>query len=833
MKHLLTAILSLLFLAACSTTERLPEGEQLYLGIKSIHYTDGRHKVKEDKEKHNAETEENEEGVITSIADAVTSVQALIEGRITDTTPDGQLSDSNGKPSREERRIQAALRQSEAEAYATAREEVSAALAYEPNSSLFGSSSLTSPWKLGLWAYNRYANSETRWGKWVFRKFAEQPVLISTVAPQTRAKVAQSTLHNYGFFRGTVDYSLVEGRTPRAARIAYDVTTGPLFRLDSIDFRPFGPAIDTILATSPSLLKSGDAFSVVTLSDEQTRIDRLLRDKGYFFWTPRYTTYQADTIAVPGAVQLRVMPATGLPEQALHPWTIGHTHITLRDGSGTPIDHQRTTRRSAITYYWAGETMPAKARLWRNAISHRHGRIYSISDQESTITKLSQLGFLSSVDVSYTPSDTASTCDTIDVFVSATIGKLYDSSFEVGGTLKSSQQLGPAVRYELAKRNAFGGGEKAAWDIYGSYEWQLGRRSSAGGGILNSFELGSSMKIELPRFAFPFISRRHLRFPATTTFAVTADWKNRSGFFQMIDFGANVGYTWTRGRYRHAWELLALDYYYLSHTTPQFEEIADENPAIYAAMRTYFVPTMGYAITYSSPPEERRPLWLQATVKEGGNLTDGLHHLFVHNAGPDNPRHIFGSRYAQFIKATAEAHYSFPLSERLGIATRAFAGIIHTYGSSDTAPYAEQFYIGGANSIRAFTVRTAGPGAYRTRDSKYAYIDQTGDFKFEVNAELRARLVGGLNGAIFLDAGNVWLLRNDPARPGAALTAKTIDNIALGTGVGLRYDLDFLVLRFDVGIGLHAPYATSRSGFYNFERFGQSLAYHFAIGYPF
>lgn len=845
MRHLLAAILSLLFLAACSTTEGIPEGEQLYLGIKSIGFDDGRHAAKGRGGK--TETAESGEGVITSIADAYSSVQALIEGRNTDTdTPD---TDAEAKArSREERRAQAAFRQTEATALATAREEVSAALAYEPNASLFGSSSLTSPWKLGLWTYNRYVNSTSAFGKWVFRKFADQPVLISTVAPQTRAKVAQGTLRNYGYFRGVVNYSVIESRDPRAARISYDVKTGPLFRLDSIEYRSFGPAIDSILTQtdqrtllnrtltadgSESLLHSGDAFSVVTLSDEQTRIDRLLRDRGYYFWTPRYTTYQADTVAVPGAVQLRVMPAAGIPDEALRPWTIGHTYVTLRDGKGSPLDHERSTRRGATTYYWSGETMPAKSRLWRTAISHRHGRPYSITDQETTITKLSQLGFLSSVEVNYTARDTTSTCDTLDVFVAATMGKLYDSSFEVGGTLKSSQQLGPALRYELAKRNAFGGGEKAAWDIYGSYEWQLGRRSSAGGGILNSFELGSSMKIELPRFAFPFIARRHLRFPATTSFALKADWKNRSGFFQMIDFGAHVDYNWTRGRYRHTWELLALDYYYLSHVTERFNEISSQNPAIYAAMRTYFVPTMGYSLTYASPADDRRPIWLQATIKEGGNLTDGLHRLFVHNLEPDAQRRIFGSRYAQFIKATAEAHYSFPLSENLSLATRAFAGIIYTYASGDTAPYAEQFYIGGANSIRAFTVRTAGPGAYRTRDTKFAYIDQTGDFKLEANAELRARIVGGLHGAVFLDAGNIWLLRNDPSRPGGALSAKTIDNIALGTGLGIRYDLDFLVLRFDVGIGLHAPYATSRSGFYNFERFGDSVAYHFAIGYPF
>ena len=148
-------------------------------------------------------------------------------------------------------------------------------------------------------------------------------------------------------------------------------------------------------------------------------------------------------------------------------------------------------------------------------------------------------------------------------------------------------------------------------------------------------------------------------------------------------------------------------------------------------------------------------------------------------------------------------------------------------------PYVDQFYVGGANSIRAFTVRSIGPGSFRPVDSKYAYMDQTGDIKFEANAELRARLFGDIHGAIFLDAGNVWTMRHDPKRPGSQFKGSSLKHIALGTGAGLRYDLDFLVLRLDLGIALHAPYKTSKSGFYNIEKFKDGLGIHFAIGYPF
>lgn len=824
--------MSVLTLAACSTTERIPEGEQLYLGIKSIKYT-----AHQETKTTSTDKEEDDEGVIASIAEAYDKVQHLIDGT---TTTGANIHQLEGKPraqlTREERRLLAAHEQAESEALATAKEEISAALAYEPNGSLFGSSTYTSPWKFGLWVHNHYADSPKRFGRWIYEKFGEAPILISHVAPQTRTKIATNTLHNYGYFRGDVDYHIVESRDSLAARVAYDVTMGPVFHLDSIEYRSFGEQPDSLLAatTSKRLLKSGDAFSVVNLNGEQQRIESLLRDHGYYYWHSSYTTFQADTLIVPGYVQLRVLPKGGIPQEALRPWTIGHTYVAIRDQRNLPLDHELKSRRGSTTYLWSGDVMPATSRLWRSAINHRHGRLFRQSDQVSTISKLSALGILSSLDVNYSPRDTSALCDTLDVYVNVMMGKLYDSSLEVNATLKSSQQLGPGVRYELAKRNAFHGGETLAWDISGSYEWQLGRRANVpNNGLLNSYELGTSLKIEIPRFVFPGLLHRRLRFPSTTKFDLSADWRNRSGFFQMLDFGAGATYNWAKHKLKHEWNALQLDYYKLNHTTAAFDEIVLANPAIYAAMRNIFVPSMGYSLTYASRAESHHPFWLQWTVKEAGNVTEGVHALcYPHDKG-GTERRILGSRYARFVKTTAEVHYSFPLTDRMSLATRAFGGAIYNCSKDEAIPYAEQFYIGGANSIRAFTVRTAGPGGYRTANNKYAYIDQTGDFKLEANAELRARLVGNLHGAVFLDAGNVWLLKRDPLRPGAELSAHNMRRIALGTGAGVRYDLDFLILRFDVGIGLHAPYDTQHKGFYNFDRFRDGVAYHFAIGYPF
>ncbi|HIT83338.1 MAG TPA: BamA/TamA family outer membrane protein, partial [Candidatus Avibacteroides faecavium] len=182
-----------------------------------------------------------------------------------------------------------------------------------------------------------------------------------------------------------------------------------------------------------------------------------------------------------------------------------------------------------------------------------------------------------------------------------------------------------------------------------------------------------------------------------------------------------------------------------------------------------------------------------------------------------------------------ELRYTYRISRRQSIAARVMGGIAYAYGNASVVPYSEQFYVGGANSIRAFTIRSIGPGRYHADESnQYSYIDQTGDIKLEANVEWRFNIFGDLHGAVFLDAGNVWLVRADAARPGAEFTLKDFyDNIALGTGIGLRYDLDILVLRLDMGIGLHAPYDTGRSGYYNITSFRKGLGFHFAIGYPF
>lgn len=816
---------------SCSTTSKLPADEQLYIGIQKINYSVTPERAKE-------KVRRDSVGVITTISDAVQAVDNALSGnidtglldRMKEDVKGSQISEATPVGEQQKTNMENAATRT---AFEIAKEEVDAVLAYQPNNALFGSSYHRSPLQFGLWAYNALRGSKSKFGRWMFRSFAQRPVFISTVSPDMRAKVAQNTLRNYGFFNGRVDAQVLTQKNPKLAKVRYNVQVGPLSLLDSIDYMPYTPLQDSLLNATKSarLLRSGEGFNVVNLANEQSRIGTLFREHGFYYWQDGYTSYQADTLQRRDRVQLRVLPKAGIPSQALKPWYIGHTYVAVRRSERDVLEKERTRR--SYTFRYGGERMPLRPGMWRHAISHRRGESYSYSDQRHTFEKLNAIGVFSQMDVSYVPQDTTALCDTLDIYVSALLDKPYDSNFEMNATLKSNQQIGPGISYSMNKRNAFRGGETISFKIFGSYEWELRSGTRESNSLLDSYELGAQLAFKFPRFFAPFISRRRLRFPAETTFALNGDWKRRAGFFTMVSGGLNAKYNWhKRSNMLHELIPLSIDFDKTINTSAAFDSIMSANPVLAVSMRDQFIPAISYTFTYVSGSSHRNPLMLQLHAKEAGNVLSGVYAL-AGRGFDDHDKKMFGSPFAQFLKATAEVHYTVPLSRRITFASRFFGGVLWAYGNSMRAPYSEHFYVGGANSVRGFAVRAIGPGCYRSPSSKYAYIDQTGDVKLEANAELRAHLFGSLHGAVFIDAGNVWLMRNDPLRPEAQVTLPNLRRLAVGTGLGLRYDLEFIVLRLDLGVGLHAPYQTSKSGFYNLERFKDGLNLHFAIGYPF
>ena len=717
-------------------------------------------------------------------------------------------------------------------------EEVEAALAYPPNNALLGSSSVRVPFPFGLWVYNAFVNKEGKVSRWIFNKLAAKPVLISTVNPDVRVKVARNLLNEYGYFNGATSYALVpDKKDPRKAKIAYQVTMNQPYTIDSILYVRMRNRVDSLLPrlSSERLIRKGDNFNVVRLQEERERIADRLRDNGYYYFRPEYMIYQADTTITPGKVSLRIVPKEGMPRNALIPWKLGNVDFYLNGyRNEQPTD---SIRYKDLTIHYEGK-LRVRPKVLYDRLYFRPGDRYSQTQQERSQTALARLGIFRYSEFQYAPRDTMRRQDTLDLRIHTVYDLPLDGELELNVTAKSNDQIGPGAVFSVTKRNMFGGGETFGVKLRGSYEWQTGNKLDAGGSKINSYELGLSTTLTFPRLLFPTLGKRDLNFPATTTFRIYADQLNRARFFKMLSFGGDASYEFQpSATSHHSVTPFKLAYNLLQHTTAEFDSIADSNKALMKSLQDQFVPSMSYTYTYDDSPitTKRHHVWLQGSITQAGLLMNAAYAIAGKPFDKEGKK-LFGNPFAQFIKGTVEARYNYQLGEKQRLVGRIMAGAIYSYGNARTAPYNEQFYVGGANSVRAFTIRSIGPGRYyqSSDENKYAYIDRTGDLKFEANLEYRFPIMGDLHGATFLDCGNIWLLREDPDRPGGRLKAgHFFKDLALGTGFGFRYDMDFLVIRFDVGIGLHLPYETGKSGYYNLPRFKDGMGYHFAIGYPF
>lgn len=830
-KLLMLALMVVLALGieSCSTTANLPEDEILYTGITDISFGRKSKKVKPLKGK--------DAGVITAIDDAYKNVERLLNGE--GLPPSVADINELTKFQRDSLNADAELC---SDAVNTVKNEVEAVLSITPNNSLLGSAKYRFPLPIGLWAYNRFVGRQRGFGKWMFNTFAATPVTISTVNPSLRTKVARNVLHNYGFFRGEVTYDLVGQKNPRKAKVAYSVYPHQLYRLDSIAYLHFTPQADSLIRQHQreSLLHRNDPFTARALDEERNRLNTLFRNNGYYYCQPAFFTYRADTLQRKDWVQLQVVPSRTLPPTVGQRYYLRNATIHLYDALRGYEFNDSVGRRGAIKMRFvdnSGKHKPSvRFRILRRHVFFKKGDLYRQRIDDLMREKLGELGIFSQVAVGYAPIDTTMTCDSLDVNIHAVLDKPYDAEFKVKATSKSNGMIGPVLSFGMTKRNAFHGAEALNFQVYGSYEWQTGSNQQGSSSLMNSYEYGASLSLDYPYIKFGRLANKLTRKAlSSTSFKLDADWLNRAGYFGRVSFGARVVLTYQRKRgIKHEFTPFRLDYDLQLHSTEKFDSIVNSNQALYISMRNQFVPSMQYVLSSQSRPKSRHPGTFTFTFKEAGNVTSGIYSCFGKRFN-EKDKHLFGVPFAQYVKAVAEFTKSHYVGySNVQIAGRVLLGAVYSYGNADIAPYSDLFAIGGANSIRAFSVRSIGPGSYHPANGRYSYVDQVGDLKFEANVEARFPIVGSLNGAVFVDCGNVWLMNNNADHPGGAFKFSNLGKqLALGTGAGLRYDLDFLVIRFDVGVGIHAPYETGKSGYYNMTKFSKSLGYHFAIGYPF
>lgn len=757
-------VMTMLLHVSCSSTSSLPDGEQLYIGMKPIRFS-----VESDGE-HSIET----------------------------------------------------------------RAEVEAALACAPNGALFGSSYYRTPLPYGLWIWNAMSDKQNSIARWLTSAFGKAPVLMSDVNPELRVSVAETVLQNNGYFRGNIDYNVVDGKLgtthtdtvprPLTAKLAYTVDMGPVFTLDSIAYVGFDARERQLIQTTPSLLKRGEPFSISALDAERKRIYDIFRDNGYYYFRQSYLSYKADTVSVPCRVQLQLCKADSLPAEAMRPWAISRTVIRTRRQMMDEMTDTVQRRRLIVQY--SGNKPPLRPRVLLQDMKLRPGDTFSQSSLNESVTRLTSKGIFSAVNINMVPQN-----DSLMMEIDCTLDKPYDFSVMANYTHKTSGRGGPGVGIGFAKRNAFRGGEILSLNLSGSADFAIGKTAGA---RATNYDLTADLTLEMPRLLLPsfMVKRRRWYNPPTSIARLSFETINRSGFFRRNIMSGELLYNFQPTEHsRHTFLPLTLDYSYVASMDSAYAEIIGQSAYMAIANRDIFIPKMRYTFNYTSA-NKTSPMSASFTFVEGGNLAN-LIKTIGGSGWNTKDKKMFKAAYSQFVKFEAEWRKSWMATPYSRLVAHAFCGYIHPYGNSQYAPFSERYFMGGANDLRGFSTRSVGPGRAYYDDKEVMYILANGDLKLLLNLEYRPRLFGSLYGAIFVDAGNVWEVKNRYSDASTLTLRHFANDIAVSSGLGIRYDLDFFVIRLDWGFILHAPYSTGHSGYFNLPSFKNAQCLNFAIGYPF
>ncbi|MBF1639214.1 MAG: BamA/TamA family outer membrane protein [Prevotella sp.] len=742
------------------------------------------------------------------------------------------------------------------------KEELDLVLATKPNAAWLGSPSVRSPFPIGLWIWNAFSQDTTGLSRWLVRAFGSSPVLMSSTTPDLRVTVGENLLHKRGYFNGKISYEKLAQRNPKKMRLQYAVEMGRLWLLDSVQYTNFPPSADSLIRTNldKAIIHKGDAFDVATLEQERKRITDLFRNNGYYYYQNNDASYLADTTKAYGLASVRLQMADSVSDKALRKWTIGTINFNLQRQFIDSLTQHKRFRDIIVNYN--GSHMPLRLRAITNDLKIWPGTVYNNELFEKSQQQLNGSGIFSATNFTFTPRDTTDTCNVLDMTINCIFDKPYDFYIEAYGKGKTSGRYGPEAIIGLTKRNVFRGGEKLNLRIHGSYEWSASADDNGNDRLgLNNYEYGAEASLQFPRLVNPFVTPPRKRWEReerktaeaaekglvyipkgprvyyttpSTTLKASVDVLNRSKYFKRHVVSGELTYQWQPNeRNSYSFSPLTLAYEYMHNVTDRYLELIDSVPYLEVSLADQFIPKMMFQHTFMSPAHYKSPIKIWTTVSEASNILSAGYAAFGRRWS-EKDKKLFKNPFAQFVKIDANLTKVWSLGEKSGIAAHVNLGTLWAYGNSRIAPYTEQFYVGGANSIRAFNARQIGPGRYRSTQLRRSYVEQTGDIKIQLNLEYRPHLMGSLYGAVFLDAGNVWTMHYDEGRPEGLFKFKNILNeMALGTGVGLRYDIGYFMIRLDWGLGLHVPYETGKTGFYNISKFKDAQAFHLAIGLPF
>ncbi|MEJ0032762.1 MAG: BamA/TamA family outer membrane protein [Bacteroidota bacterium] len=719
----------------------------------------------------------------------------------------------------------------------------------KPNKKFLGS-------RIGVWAFYHKG--------FIKKKFGRDPVLIKDVKPERTAEMLQAELQNEGYFRSTVTSEVSTNVKRKTSTVIYTVMIYPPFRLRHIEQHLFDslkrPKIVQAMDEN-TLVSPNRRYRLERLKAEQDRLEAVLKDKGMYFFDDRYLLYDADTTIGKRRIDLDLHFEKNMPRKATRVYKVSKIRIypnysisndslkvtadTLKIDGYEYIDNQHNFRPEVIT----------------NVINLRPDSMYRHLDEEYSLSHLMGLRTFRYVNVKFKEIDSSSL--SADIYMTPLLKKSVRAQLQA--VSKSNNFVGPGVELTFTNRNFFRGAELFQFKLNGAYEVQISRQNA---GALNAIELGAEASLSVPRFITPagIFHYRSAKYLPQTNLKLGYNLQQRLQYFRLASLHGGYGYLWRESTLKtHEYYPVDVSFVKLNKTSATFDSLLFKSPVLANSFQNQFILGSHYTFTYNTQmkedidvkydPKAKRTnnYYFSGTIDMSGNIFSAIAN--INNIKEEN-KEIFGLPYAQYIRADLDFRYYHDFNKKSKLATRFIAGLGHAYGNSQQMPYIKQFAAGGSNSIRAFPARSLGPGSYNVRidptvATRTFFIDQRGDIKLEGSAEYRFDIIKSFKGALFVDAGNIWLRT---ARSAADTTQESIareqskvfkpgtflSQVAVGTGAGLRFDLNFFVLRLDLAFPLRKPWLPEHQRWVvNNIDFGskdwrkQNLILNIAIGYPF
>lgn len=704
----------------------------------------------------------------------------------------------------------------------------------EPNATFLGL-------RTRLWLYNIAGDPRGKGLRYLLRnRFGRPPVLFEQVSVTRTLRLMENRLHNLGFFDASVSYEV--GRKDGKATVAYTVFLRPSYVLDELHPLRGEDSLSVLINRSldASLIRARQPYRLETLKKERERINQVLKRQGYFYFHPDFLIFRADTTVGGRQVKLFTALKADNPPQSSLAYRIRNVYVYadyLLAGDGEETERDTLEVREGL--YVFDKEKQFKPEMLSNAIFLRRGEFYNVEEHDRTLNHLLGLGVFKFVNIRFEEA-LLDSLPALDVRLLLTPSEKKALNAEILGVARSNHFAGPGLNVNFSNRNALGGAEQLRFSTNVSVETLIARNQNPA----NSVETGLEGELIYPRFVIPFkISRSAPILLPRTIFSVGFDFLSRTDAFNLSSLRLKYGYSWNQKiTSSHRLSPVVLNWFRLGKVSDNASLVSLEGALLRRGLFEQFIIGSEYSLTYNSQLREKRTndWYLNLNVDVSGNLARGVFSLLGARQDAGGSYEILGRAFSQYVRSDMDVRWYHQINRRQRLATRFMIGAGVPFGNSETLPYVKRFNIGGSNSIRAFQPRSVGPGAYLPPDSLQGRfnIHQSGEIKFELNLEYRFDISRFLKGALFVDAGNVWRLKEDPLVPGGQFHLdRFYEQIAVGTGTGLRIDVNFFLLRLDFAFPLVVPWKDgfSLQPFQPFRKAWrrQNLVFNLGIGYPF